>query len=60
MTGGDHWHDHSDLVDSHLVCRTIMMLPGLWDLPLTTFSGLGTFSAFQSARESLIIKGLYV
>ena len=48
MTGGDHGHDHSDLVDSHLVCQTIMILPRLWALPLTAFSGLGIFSAFQS------------
>ena len=49
MTGGDHGHDHSDLVDSHVICRTIMNPPRLWALPLTTFSGLGTFSPFQSA-----------
>ena len=28
MTGGDHGHDHSDLVDSHVNCRTIMIHPG--------------------------------
>jgi hypothetical protein len=28
MTGGDHGHDHSDLMDSHVVCRTIMIHPG--------------------------------
>ena len=40
MMGGDHGHDQLDSVAS----GSAHYLPGMWALPLITFSGHGTFS----------------
>jgi hypothetical protein len=47
ILGGDNGHDRSDSVASD---GSAHHLPGLWALPLTTFSDHGTFSLPSKLR----------